>query len=151
MEPIREAIRRATVALNRIDEIYYRSAKALGTKENTLALLYALDDGGSHTQKQICREWLIPKTTLNTVVRECVEAGYIRLEQHSREKTICLTESGRAYAQGLLAPLYAAEEAAMADAPELAEALERFAQRFQTEFEHYIAQGETYESKDPTV
>lgn len=73
----------------------------MGLKENTLSLLYALDDGAPHTQKQICEEWLIPKTTINTVVKECVANGYVTLApgEHSHEKLICLTERGKGYAQ----------------------------------------------------
>lgn len=152
MESIRAYIRRMAIAQNRIDGIYYRSAKALGTKDNTLVLLYALDDGVPHTQKQICQEWLIPKTTLNTVVRECVEKGYIQLEPHAREKTVCLTPVGEAYAKRMLKPLYAAEEAAMGEViPGFVEALERFSYRFEAEFQHYILQGEHDENQDPTV
>lgn len=149
MESIRADIRRMTIAQNRIDGIYYLSAKALGTKDNTLVLLYALDDGAPHSQKQICQEWLIPKTTLNTVVRECVAAGYIQLEPRAREKTIRLTPSGAAYAKRLLGPLYAAEEAAMAElSPGFIEALERFSYRFEEEFQRCILQGEHDENTD---
>lgn len=152
MERTREYIRRMTTAQNRIDGIYYLAAKALGTKDNTLALLYALDDDQPHTQKQICQEWLIPKSTLNTVVRECVAAGYMQLEPHAREKTIQLTPSGREYAAKLLRPLYAAEEAAMEEIPpEFVEALERFSHRFKAECQRFILQGEEHENQDPTV
>lgn len=147
MEDLRSYIRRMVIAWNQMDEIYYRAAKAVGTKDNLLVLLYALDDGAAHTQKQICDQWLMPKTTLNTVVRECVAAGYIQLERHSREKTIRLTEPGRAYAKGLLEPLYAAEERAMAtvlaETPEFVALLEQYAGAFRTEFDHIFKQGET--------
>ncbi len=148
MENTRGAIRRMVTALNKIDELYYQMARAAGTKDNLLALLYALDDGAAHTQKQICQEWLIPKTTLNTVVKECVEAGYIQLERHFREKTIQLTPAGKIYAKGLLDPLYATEERAMESvlehhSPAFVEALERFAGAFQAEFDQ-IKQGEKH-------
>ena len=31
---------------------------------NALSLLYALDDGEPHSQKQLCEQWLIPRTTM---------------------------------------------------------------------------------------
>ena len=46
-------IRRLTQAFNRIDGAYYYCARRLGVEENTLALLYALDDGRPHSQKQV--------------------------------------------------------------------------------------------------
>lgn len=147
MDDVKKQLYRAASVLNRIDEIYYHAAKTLGTTENMLALLYALNDGQEHTQKQISREWLIPKTTVNTLVQTCVAEGYIRLEQRAREKVIRLTERGRRYADALLEPLYAAERAALeAASPALVPALEQFAQRLQSEFDRQMAKGEDHES-----
>ena len=81
-------------------------SRKIGVKENTMILLYALDDGRPHTQKEICEEWLIPKTTLNTIVRECVKSGYLVLQPGSREKEIRLTEQGKAYAASVLNRVY---------------------------------------------
>ena len=97
---------------NRIDGLYYMAARALGISENMLSLLYALLDGRPRSQKQICEELLIPKTTLNTVVRECVADGYMTLSG-GREKRIALTEKGRGYIDGLLGGVLEAERAAM--------------------------------------
>lgn len=62
----------------------------MNLNENTLALLYALDDGLPHSQKQVCEDWLIPKTTINTITRELVEQSYVTLVStgHRREKHI---------------------------------------------------------------
>ena len=101
------AIWRLTDAINRIDGAYYFCAKHMGVKENTLALLFALDDGKPHSQTQIAREWLIPKTTVNTVVKELTQAGYITLvgTERSREKDLRRSgydrdEAGRAASAG---------------------------------------------------
>ena len=84
-----------------------------GVPENLLALFYALADGKPHSQKEICEDWLIPKTTVNTVVREQVAAGHMTLRAgEGREKIICLTETGRAYADRAISALCAAERAA---------------------------------------
>lgn len=111
----RNEIRRIMIAVNVIDGAYDMIAKKIGVKENTLALLYALDDGKSHSQKEISEEWMIPKTTLNTIIKECVEDGYILLhaESHKREKEICLTGKGREYAEEVLGQVYELEEKAM--------------------------------------
>ena len=74
----------------------------------------------------------IPKTTVNTVVKACREAGYLRLDAmpgQPRERQVCLTEEGHAYAARVLEELYRAEDAAMAEAvsrfgPGFVEALE---------------------------
>lgn len=111
----RDEIRRIMIAINAIDGTYDLIAKKIGIKENTLALLYALDDGEPHSQKVVCEEWMIPKTTINTIVRECIDQGYVYLHanQRKKEKEICLTERGREYARRILEQVYELEEAAM--------------------------------------
>ena len=109
----RPLIRRLSIAINLIDGDYTRTARRLGLKENELSLFYALDDGAPHSQAEISRHWLIPKTTLNTIVGDCVARGLIRLEG-GREKYIRLTEAGAAFARRALDAVYALEDAAFA-------------------------------------
>lgn len=116
MADYRELIRRMTHAINVMDGIYYEWARKQGIKENIVTLMYALDDGEPHSQKQLCDEWLIAKTTLNTIVKECEAKELLVLKSdggHGREKQICLTEAGREYAAKILEPLYAMENEAM--------------------------------------
>ena len=111
----REAIRRMMLASARIDGAYYIYARRRGIRENTLDLLYALDDGEPHTQAQLCADWLIPKTTINTGVRELRQAGLAEFQASpkGREKALRLTEAGRAFAREALAQMYAVERRAM--------------------------------------
>lgn len=111
----REQVRRLMAAINRIDGIWYLLARKSGVKVNTLSLLFALDDGLPHTQKQICEEWIIPRTTINTVVQECAQMGYLELRQRARskEKELILTPKGMQYAKKVLAMYYQAENEAM--------------------------------------
>lgn len=85
---------------NRCIEVYYEIAKKMGIKENTLLLLDILSGKKQHSQKQICDDWHIPRTTLNTIIKECVKSGYIVLltQSSSKEKLISLTESGKIFA-----------------------------------------------------
>lgn len=131
-----ETMRRLVEAINRIDGSYYFFARSLGVKDNALALLYALDDGRAHLQARISEEWLIPKTTVNTIVKEMARAGYVRLEagEDAREKALCLTEQGQAYASDVLGTVYEAERQALCEtlqaySPEFVEALDYFSQR----------------------
>ena len=104
---------------------------------HTLSLLYALDDGQPHSQKQICEDWLIPKTTINTVVKACQEAGYVTLQsmpEQPRQRQICLTEAGRVHARQVLESLYQMEDQAMA------ETLRRFPESFVPAMAYYAAQ-----------
>lgn len=108
-------IRDMMVCINVIEGVYYRMAKSLGVKENTLVFFYALDDGKAHSQKQICDEWFIPRSTLNTIVKECVAKGHVVLvgADHPKEKAIKLTEAGQAFARELLGKVYDVEDEAV--------------------------------------
>lgn len=125
-------IMRLDTAINKLDGAYYLWARRHLLKENTLSVLYALDDGKPHTQAQIARDWLIPRSTVNTVVKELVSLGYARLTKlNDKEKRVKLTAEGEVYAQAALKELYDAEIAAIdktieAFSPTFVDALERY-------------------------
>lgn len=112
----REAIRKIMISINIMDRIYNNFAKKLGAKEKALALLYALDDGELHSQKEVSEHWFIPRTTLNTIIKEFEEKGLVTFQSipgQRREKYICLTEAGVTYTKEILDPLYEIEDNAM--------------------------------------
>lgn len=114
----RDLIRRMMIVVNRIDGVYDRMASKLGVKLNMICLLYALDDGSPHSQRQLSEDWLLPRTTFNTITKECIERNYVTLEPipgKRRERNIVLTDTGRAYARECLDGIYRAEEKAFAD------------------------------------
>ncbi|MBR0404433.1 MAG: winged helix-turn-helix transcriptional regulator [Eggerthellaceae bacterium] len=123
-------------ALNRIDDQYYRVQRELGLKESLFVLLYMCADGEERSQKAICDEWCIPRTTLNTTVKEQEAAGRVELVPcGNKQKLVKLTESGYAYAEELLGPLLDAEERAGAFIDDgLVEGLERFGGQLEREF-----------------
>ena len=112
---------------------YYLCSRKLGVKENMLDVLYALDDGAPHTQKQICGDWLIPKTTVNTIVKELVSDGFAELlpVEGGREKIIRLTADGRRWAAALMQSLHDAETAA------LMKTVEKFSGEYIEAFEYF--------------
>ncbi len=85
---------------------------------NLLWILYALNDGARHSQKQICEDWAIPRSTANTLIKDLEGKGYVTLSQikgERRELLISLTESGKKYADGVLSDLYMREKEVYAD------------------------------------
>lgn len=92
-----------------------------------------LGDEKEHSQKQICEEWLMPRTTLNTVVKECINDGYIILssQQHSKEKTISLTPKGKEFTEKVLKPVYEIENDVMK------KVIEEFSEDFILAYERY--------------
>ena len=152
MENCREMLDHFYVCCNKIDGLYYQAARRLGVKENALALLYTLNDGRPRSQKQLSQELFIPKTTINTVVKEYMDAGYVTLipSGHAREKDVALTPEGRDYARRVLQSVYRAEEAAMEQtlrehSAEFMKAIEALTQNMTQEFRRQILDGKESE------
>lgn len=109
----REFFYRLAVAIYTIDGAYDRFAKDGKVKSNTLWVLYALGDGKTHTQRSLCKEWLFARSTLNTIIKECEEEGFVELRQiegERRELEIRLTSKGKAFSEKVLSPVYEAEK-----------------------------------------
>ncbi len=79
MKDTHEKVRRFMIAFNRIDALYVDSMRTFGVKGNLFVLFYAIADGKAYSQRQICDDWHLPRTTLNTIVRECVKDGLVEL------------------------------------------------------------------------
>ncbi len=96
-----------------IDNIYEQYGKQSGLNSpNLLWILYALNDGKIHTQKSICEEWQIPRTTANTIIKELEEKKLISLSHINgtrREMAIYLTNEGKIFADEILSKLYEKE------------------------------------------
>ena len=101
-------------ALYHVDSFYDEFAKQSNVSSALLWVLYALNDGNSHTQIEISNDWELPKTTVNTVIKEIQKNGdvdLIPIKGKRREMSIVLTESGKKYADRVLADLYKKEAA----------------------------------------
>ena len=132
-----EQVRRFMIAFNRIDALYVDSVRTFGVKGNLFFLFYAIADGKAYSQKQICEDWKIPRTTLNTIVRECAKNGLVELvPRGNKEKDILLTPKGRKVADEVFGPIFAAESRVIE--PFLAagalEMMEKMADSFETAF-----------------
>lgn len=100
----------------KINSIYSAFAKEKGLSYHALFILYAIyhsKDGC--TPKEICDKWLIPKQTINSVLRIFDKRGFVCYETCShdrRNKKVFLSVEGRGYAEPILNALYSAETAA---------------------------------------
>ncbi len=122
-------------------DAYGRACKVRSA--NLLWILYALNDGKGHSQKQISEDWAIPRSTANTIVKELESEGYVCLSQIKgtrRELLISLTPRGKEYAEGILSDLYRREEeifAELSDPEGFLSALRALAEKMQS-----VAQGQ---------
>lgn len=67
---MKEKARRLTLAIYGIDRAYTANEKRKRMSRARLNLMYALGDRNPHSQVEICRDWMVPKTTLNTIVKQ---------------------------------------------------------------------------------
>ena len=133
----------------RIDGVYeeYGRGCKLGSP-NLLWILYALNDGEHHSQKQICDDWAIPRSTANTIIKELEGRGFVTLSRiagERREMLISLTPRGKEYADGILSDLYVREKevfAQISDAQGLLSTLSELATKMQK-----ISGGDTQTSR----
>ena len=134
-EEPRKMIKELTRVINGLESFYEFDAKRNGTKAGSWDLLYTLEDGEIETQKSISEKWQVSYSTVNTITKQCVEKGYVELKPipgKRRDKQICVTEAGHAFAEESLGQLYRAEEEAMCRTveefgPDFVEALAAYA------------------------
>lgn len=137
MRDDREKLIRLMRALNRINGQYELLRRSLEIKESLFVLLYACAGGERRSQKEICDEWHIPRSTLNTVVVQQVCAGNVVLvPRGNKEKDVCLTEQGRRLAEQKLGSMLDAEDRIAAHCIDdtLLEGVERFARDVESAF-----------------
>ncbi len=97
-----------------IDGIYDEYGKKCKVASpNVLWVLYALNDDEKHSQKDICDGWSIPRTTINTIIKDLEQQEMIvmfPIPGKRREKYIKLTTKGKEHADYVLAKLYQKEK-----------------------------------------
>ncbi len=142
----RTIARRLIFALYNIDEVYLLNEKKKKLSDAELCVMYALDDGKPHSQREISQEWLVPKTSVNTIVKRWEKGGYLTMTPipgKRREMEITLTEQGKAYAKEFMGFLYQAEDIALAKTLEkygtgFIDAIEFFGDSLKDAFEEVI-------------
>lgn len=89
--------------------MYEEWSKEQGLSMNGYLILYSFyDETGVPTQKSISQKWMIPKQTVNTILKDYMQRGYIEtvsMPEDKRNKILKLTESGKAYADEIIGKL----------------------------------------------
>lgn len=134
MSKERNYARRLTLAIFKINGIENSIDQKVAIGYAQLCLMYALDDGLRHSQKQISEQWGISKTTLNTIVKRWEQEGLLVLNKipgKRREMEICLTEEGKLKAKKSLESVYAAEDEA------IKQTIDKYSEKFVEALEYY--------------
>lgn len=89
--------------------MYEEWAKANGISVNCLLVLSAIHEGGEDcTQRKISQRWMIPKQTVNMILKEFEKKGLVELlpmQEDKRNKAIRFTPEGNEYADTIIAKL----------------------------------------------
>lgn len=140
---IREQMKLFCTCLCRQDELYAALARRQGISYHTAMTLYALDQDQGCTQKQIAENWMIPKQTVNTVVKDLERRGFVELRtgRDQKEKLVFFTPGGQIFAREALREVYETEERAVAVMGrerfhEMVEANRAFTEAFSAEVRH---------------
>ncbi len=93
--------------------VYEEWAKSHGMSVNSLLVLSAIHQGGNDcTQRKISQRWMIPKQTINMILKEFERKGLVELlpmQEDKRNKLIQFTPAGDEYADGIISKLRKAE------------------------------------------
>ena len=93
-----------------IRQQYSSWAKEQGTTYNVITTIRTvLEEQGHCTQKLICDRQRLPKQTVNTILKDFEDKGFVTFTESTedkRNKLITLTESGLTYAKETSAALY---------------------------------------------
>lgn len=99
-----------------LEMIYDSYARSVGISYTTLFVLNLISQYEVCTQKVICERSMLPKQTVNNVIKKLSEQGYLELEEipdNSKSKRILFTEKGKEYAEPMIQHIYNAENTAM--------------------------------------
>ncbi|MFR1434630.1 MAG: MarR family winged helix-turn-helix transcriptional regulator [Acutalibacteraceae bacterium] len=119
--------------------VYEEWAKAHGMSVNSLLLLSAIHEGGKDcTQRKISQRWMIPKQTINMILKEFERKGLVELfpmQKDKRNKLIRFTQAGDEYADAIISrlrkvELYVIEEMGMERMKQLNDNMALFAELF---------------------
>ena len=97
--------------------IYADWAKKHDISYNALLILYSLWNGKYYcTQKMICQQWMLPKQTVNTILKDLEKKELVSFgatPYDHRKRGICLTDSGIDYAKPIIPKLMELETQVM--------------------------------------
>ena len=100
-----------------IEKVYEDYAKSVGLTYMSLTVLEIISYSETPpTQKEICEQSHYNKQIVNSIIKSFADKGYLafrEVESDRRNKQVLLTESGKAYADEILASLWEIEQEAV--------------------------------------
>ncbi len=114
----RDKVDRICESARKIDQAYEVWATKHKLTLYELLMFYEIfqNENREITQKELSMKLGAPKTSINSLIKKQLHAGYIEMcinPQNKREKIISLTENGEHFSRDLVQPLVQYEEEAM--------------------------------------
>ena len=119
--------------------VYEEWTKAHGISVNSLLVLSAIHEGGKNcTQRKISQRWMIPKQTVNMILKELERkelVEFLPMPEDKRNKLIRFTPAGKEYADAIIsklrkAELFVIEEMGIERMKQLNDSMELFVELF---------------------
>lgn len=109
----REKVRNFNYMMSEINAIYHDIAVRMGISDSVQSVLYAICENGERClQSDIYKQTGISRKTINTAIHKLEKDGLVYLEQgQGRNTIVCLTESGKVFADEKSRPLLEIEDA----------------------------------------
>lgn len=106
-----KSMKRFNHLLGEIDAVYHELNWRLGLSDSAMVVLYTIcDNGGCCLLQDICRRSGLSKQTVNSALRRLEADGILYLEAAgSKAKNVCLTESGKDFADQTAGQIIKAE------------------------------------------
>lgn len=117
-EDIKKQLETFNQQMKDLTAIYRRAASQRGVSDNEFWVWYTLLVlGGEYSQQDICEMWSLPKQTINSVIAQLRQKGFLSLEVvpgTRNRKIIRLSESGEAFGKKIVTRIYEAEQRTLA-------------------------------------
>ena len=109
----RKKVRIFNYMMSEINAIYHDIAVRMGISDSVQSVLYAICENGEQClQSDIYKQTGTSRKTINTAIHKLEKDGLVYLEQgQGRNTIVCLTESGKVFANEKSRPLLEVEDA----------------------------------------
>lgn len=101
----KQLIKKLAISLNEMDHVYELYAKKYNLSYTSLQIINLITEIEDCTQKKICEVSFLPKQTVNSIVKNLIQQGIVKLiidSNNKRSKIIVFTEYGLEFSNKLI-------------------------------------------------
>lgn len=124
--------------------LYSELSKKLGISYHAMLVLFSIKQNEPCTQKMIANECLLSKQTVNSIIKDFQNKGYVSLKngRNQKEKLIEYTENGKQFYNNISKEFERIEESVLKrignkESELLANEIKKFAEIFEEELNKY--------------